>query len=232
MNNYNKKVTNITLDEKQQMYAILSKYFLGTSYDEFSSDLSKKEIAIFIEEEGQILGFSTLVCSEVEVEGKAVPVIFSGDTIVEREHRNSSGLGIEVANYFDRVRERFKDRTVYYLLTTKGWRTYKVLPFFFNEFYPRAEVQTPLEIKKVMDAFCQKKYKERYDAKKGLVVAVGEPQRLRSENLYDSAYPDRQSNDIDFFFEKNPNYLDGTELVCVASIDEENITKRFKRLSR
>ena len=136
MKNYNKKVTHITLNEKQQMYAILSKYFLGTSYDEFTSDLSKKEIAIFIEEEGQILGFSTLVCSEVEVEveGKAVPIIFSGDTIVEKEYRNSSGLGIEVANYFDRVRERFKGKTVYYLLTTKGWRTYKVLPFFFPVF--------------------------------------------------------------------------------------------------
>ncbi len=41
-----------------------------------------------------------------------------------------------------------------------------------------------------------------------------------------------EEKDIDFFFKKNPNYLDGTELVCVASIDEENITKRFKRLSR
>ena len=232
MKNYNKKITNITLDEKKQMYAILSKYFLGTSYDEFVDDLSQKEVAIFIEEEGQILGFSTLVCSEVQVGGKAVPVIFSGDTIVEKAYRNSSGLGIEVANYFDMVRERFEERTVYYLLTTKGWRTYKVLPFFFNAFYPRVEVETPLKIKNIMKSFCQKKYGDRYDEKRGLIVAEGNPQRLRSENLYDSAYPKRASSDIDFFFEQNPNYLDGTELVCLASIDEANITKRFKRLSR
>ncbi len=232
MKNYNKKVTNITVDEKKQMYAILSKYFLGTSFDEFVADLSKKEVAIFIEKEGEIMGFSTLVCSEVQVGSEAVPVIFSGDTIVEKEHRNSSGLGIEVANYFDMLRERFANRTVYYLLTTKGWRTYKVLPFFFNEFYPRTEVQIPKKIKSVMDRFCQEKYRDRYDAKRGLIVAVGNPQRIRTENLYDSAYPDRQSSDIDFFFEQNPNYLNGTELVCIASIDEANITKRFKRLSR
>ena len=232
MKNYNKKVTNITSTEKKQMHTILSKYFLGTSFDEFVHDLSQKEVAIFIEKEGKIMGFSTLVCSEVQVNGESVPVIFSGDTIVEKEHRNSSGLGIEVANYFDRVRERFADREVYYLLATKGWRTYKVLPFFFNEFYPRAGVQTPLKIKEIMDSFCQKKYGLSYDAKRGHIVAEGDPQRIRSENLYDSAYPDRQSSDIDFFFEKNPNYLDGTELVCIASIDEGNITKRFKRLSR
>ena len=232
MKNYNKKVTHITLDEKKEMYALLSKYFLGTSFTEFMDDLSQKEVAIFIEKEGKIMGFSTLVCSEVQVEGKAVPVIFSGDTIVEKEHRNSSGLGIEVAHYFDRIRERFEDRTVYYLLATKGWRTYKVLPFFFNHFYPRAEVETPPKIKKIMDGFCQKKYGKKYDTQKGLIVATGDPQRIRSENLYDASYPNRENSDIDFFFGQNPNYLKGTELVCIASIDEANITKRFKRLSR
>jgi len=232
LKNYNKKVSHITLDEKKEMYAILSKYFLGTSFTEFMDDLSQKEVAIFIEKEGKIMGFSTLVCSEVQVEGKAVPVIFSGDTIVEKAYRNSSGLGIEVANYFDRIRERFKEKTVYYLLATKGWRTYKVLPFFFNHFYPRAEVETPTEIKKIMDIFCQKKYGEKYDSKKGLIVPTGDPQRIRTENLDDASYPNRENGDIDFFFEQNPNYLNGTELVCIASIDEANITKRFKRLSR
>jgi hypothetical protein len=232
MENYSKEVAKIGLEEKQQMYTILSKYFLGTSFDEFLHDLSQKEVVIFIAKEGEIMGFSTLVCSLVTVEGADVPVIFSGDTIVEKEHRNSSGLGIEMANYFNRMRERFADRTVYYLLCTKGWRTYKVLPFFFNTFYPRVDREMPLHLKKVRDSFCQQKYKNQYDAKRGLIIAEGNPQRIRSENFYDSAHPARESGDIDFFFEQNPNYLNGTELVCIASIDEENITKRFKRLSR
>jgi len=83
-----------------------------------------------------------------------------------------------------------------------------------------------------MDSFCQKKYGKKYDTQKGLIVATGDPQRIRSENLYDASYPNRENNDIDFFFGQNPNYLKGTELVCIASIDEANITKRFKRLSR
>jgi len=231
MQNYHKKVAQISLSEKQQMYAILSKYFLGTSFEEFEHDLSQKEIAIFIAKEEKIMGFSTLVCSTVEVNGHSVPVIFSGDTIVEQEHRNSAGLGIEVANYFDRVRKRYGG-TVYYLLSTKGWRTYKVLPFFFNEYYPRANCEMPPQIREVRDTFCLAKYGENYDAKKGLIVAKGDPQRLRSENSIDASYPERESEDIAFFFEQNPDYLEGTELVCIASIDEENITKRFKRLSR
>ncbi len=231
MQNYHKKVTQISPSEKQQMYSILSKYFLGTSFKEFEHDLSQKEIAIFIKKEGKIMGFSTLVCSTVEVNGNETPVIFSGDTIVEQEHRNSAGLGIEVANYFDRVRKRYNN-TVYYLLSTKGWRTYKVLPFFFNAYYPRANYEIPPQIREVRDAFCRAKYGESYDAKKGLIIAKGDPQRLRSENLTDASYPERESEDIAFFFEQNPDYLEGTELVCIASIDEENITKRFKRLSR
>ncbi len=213
------------------MYTILSKYFLGTSFEEFEHDLSQKEIAIFITKEEKIMGFSTLVCSTVEVNGNKTPVIFSGDTIVEQEHRNSAGLGIEVANYFDRVCKRYNN-TVYYLLSTKGWRTYKVLPFFFNKYYPRANREIPPQIREVRDAFCRAKYGDSYDAQKGLIIAKGDPQRLRSENLTDASYPERESEDIAFFFEQNPNYLEGTELVCIASIDEENITKRFKRLSR
>ncbi len=231
MQNYHKKVAHISPSEKQQMYTILSKYFLGTSFKEFEHDLSQKEIAIFIKNEEKIMGFSTLVCSTVEVNGYSVPVIFSGDTIVEQEHRNSAGLGIEVANYFDRVRKRCSG-TVYYLLSTKGWRTYKVLPFFFNEYYPRANREMPPETREVRDAFCLAKYGESYDAQRGLIIAKGDPQRLRSENLTDASYPERESEDIAFFFEQNPDYLEGTELVCIASIDEENITKRFKRLSR
>jgi len=232
MKNYSKAVEDISMSEKREMYNILSNYFEGTSFDGFNADLLEKERAIFIAEGDKIVGFSTFVTIKIEVEKESVYVVFSGDTIVEKEYRKSSGLAIEVAKYFNNIQERFLGKRVYYLLTTKGWRTYKVLPFFFNEFYPRIDRQMPKEIKKVMDIFCQKKYTHSYDSKKNLIIASGKQQRIRSENSYDADYPARDNRDIDFFFESNKGYLNGDELVCIASLEKENINKKLKRVGR
>lgn len=232
MKSYTKAVKDIAITEQKEMYEILSNYFDGTSFDEFIFDLLQKELAIFIEKNSKIVGFSTLVCRETSVAKELVYVVFSGDTIVEKEHRNSSGLGVEMAKYFDTISHRFPKNNVYYLLTTKGWRTYKFLPFVFNAFYPRFNTKMPQEIKNVMDVFCKKKYGRRYDGQTSRILSDGEGQRIASKNLYDGEYPARDNVDIDFFFKNNAGYLSGDELVCIASLDKSNITKRFKRLSR
>lgn len=237
---YTKPVTALSRSERDDMYALLSGHFLGTSRKDFERDLAEKECAMFLRENvtGNIVGFSTLVCfSDIRVGTAKVPIVFSGDTVVLERYRSSFGFGAEIARYFETIRERYPDRESYYVLTSKGWRTYKILPFFFKAFYPNPGSDGLSGIKDIMDAFCRFKFPEYYDERRGLLTSMAERQRLRPETG-DCALPERDDPHIRYFAERNPGYLEGDELVCIASIAESNLacgmlrfTRKFPRLS-
>lgn len=226
-----KFVAELSSTEKEMMYSLLQGHFLGTTPEEFEHDLAEKECAILyrLGERGTIVGFSTLVCFDLEMPEREVSVVFSGDTAVLKAYRSSFGFG-EIARYFQIIRERYPARELYYLLTSKGWRTYRMLPLFFREFYPNYQNQTPSELKQVVDAFCAFKFPAYYDSERGLLTSPCERQRLRLETC-DCTLPDRNDPHIQFFGECNPNYLQGDEIVCIASIAKNNLAGGLLRFT-
>ncbi|NTW14494.1 MAG: hypothetical protein HGA31_05705 [Candidatus Moranbacteria bacterium] len=231
---HTKPVTALSQSERDDMYSLLSGHFLGTVREDFERDLAEKECVMFLREGagGKIVGFSTLVCfSDIRVGTKEVAVIFSGDTVVLERYRSSFGFGAEIARYFETIRERYPDRESYYVLTSKGWRTYKILPFFFKSFYPNHRNDESSEIRGIMDAFCMFKFPEYYDERRGVLTSTAERQRLRPETG-DCALPDRDDPNILYFAERNPGYLEGDELVCIASIAGKNLADGMLRFTR
>lgn len=224
-------ISKLSVQDKNRMYDLLRNHFLGTSESEFEHDLAEKECVMILREEetNLIVGFSTLVSFSVELLDRTVPVVFSGDTVVLEHARSSIGFGREISQYFQVVRGRHPDKEVYYILTTKGWRTYRILPFFFKEFYPNYQAEIPAALKQIVDAFCKKKYTDLYDVEKGLLVSgSSERQRLHSDTI-DCVPSHHQDQHITFFAQHNPNYLWGDELVCIASIAEGNIAAGLRR---
>lgn len=227
-----KQIAELTLSERATMFGLLSLEFLGVSRQDFIRDLEEKEVVMLLRKEardGEIVGFSTLMTFDLPIDGRKVKAIFSGDTTVLEEYRSSTGFGIEIGSYFVKVLGVFPEHEIYYVLISKGWRTYKILPFFFKNYAPKHDTPTSIQDKAVTDAFGSVKYPGDYDPKQGLIMFSKETQRLIPGSI-DAVPPHDPDVHTRFYLQKNPTYLSGTELVCVALVNEGNFAPPMIRL--
>jgi len=220
-----------TEQEKQRFYFLLCQSFLGVSWHDFLRDFNEKEAVIILRKEhneGEIVGFSTLVVLTLSLPDEEIKAVFSGDTVVLPEYRSSTGLGVQLGTYFLRTYEAYPQHKVYYLLMSKGWRTYKILPFFFQEFSPSYTRSTPECDEMVMRAFGRAKYWGSYRPERNIIHFDGEAARLKPESI--DALPNKLDAHTHFYLQANPGYLCGDELVCVARITPANFAAPLRRL--
>jgi hypothetical protein len=225
-------VSRLTPSERATMFGLLSFEFLGVSRQDFTRDLEEKESVMLLRlgsPDGEIVGFSTLVTLDLPTAGRPTKAVFSGDTSILPAHRSSLGFGLEIARYFLRAIESNPNVDLYYVLMSKGWRTFRVLPFFFREFSPAPDVSVSREHQAVRDAFGAAKYPREYDPERGIILFARETQRLVPGSV-DAVPPPDPDAHTRFFLRANPTYLSGTELVCVAPVTRANFAPAMLRL--
>lgn len=216
--------------ERGEMFALLADCYLGVREDEFIRDLEAKDEVIVLRDiaSGAMVGFSTLVCYHLGVAGVETAFIFSGDTVVKSAYRNSSGLGQGLLSFFSRI--LLEGKPTYYILISKGWRTYRALPLLFHDFYPRHDVLTPECILAVKHVFGETFYPGQYDASLGIIKAQADGQRIKPDSA--ESLPKHCISDphILFFAEANPQHEQGDELVCVIPIQTQNFSRAFMKM--
>jgi hypothetical protein len=176
-----------------------------------------------------LCGFSTQRLLPVSMSARRVIVVFSGDTVVDREHWGTTALPIAWGRLAFSVIEQYPEAELYWYLISKGYRTYRFLPLFFREFYPRHNVNTPTSVRDVIDAVAQAKFPERYDAAGGVIRATPTSDRLRPD-LGEVTEARLRDPDIDFFHRLNPGHAHGDELCCLAPLTRENFSLPARRL--
>ena len=71
--------------QRGEMLALLRSHFEGVTVEQFERDLDEKSWVVLIEDiEGRIRGFSTLVLWHETFGNRSLPIVFSGDTIMDR----------------------------------------------------------------------------------------------------------------------------------------------------
>jgi hypothetical protein len=222
--------SDLTPDEKLAMFALLRAHFSGVDRETFESDLSEKNFVILLEDDGRVLrGFSTLLvyqsCARPDI-----TVVYSGDTIVGRDWWGSPALPLSWLRAVREVTPRYGGQEVWWLLITSGFRTYRFLPVFFRSFCPRHGHHAPTEESRLLDMLASERFGSRYDASRG-IVELARPQILVPELL---DVPEGRTGDPDvaFFLARNPGYVRGDELACVARIDDTNLTPAARRIAR
>lgn len=214
-------------DDIDRMYSLYCRYFSQVTEEQFRLDLDGKDWVILQRhEDGGLAGFSTACRFEVPVDGAPVRVLFSGDTVMARDARQSSTL----AGAFGHLVRHVCDDSlipVYWLLITKGYRTYRFLPVFFNEFYPVYDRATPAHHVRLLDCICRARFGSSWDPATGLLDFGPRHERLRPSMC---AVPHDRDRDphVRFFLEKNPRFAAGTELACIAPLGP----RCFNRLGR
>lgn len=212
---------------RRQMFELFRRHYDDVSFEVFSRDLEEKEHVIVLRDGGGVLrGFSTVRTFELVVDGAPLRLLFSGDTIIEQGWWGEQALGRAWSALAGSIRAQ-SPLPLYWLLLSKGHRTYLYLPLFFHQFYPRHDTQAPPREKAIIDAFASWKYGRDYDPERGVVAFAAAPGRLR-EDLAGVGPHRLRSEHVRFFLAANPDYAAGHELVCLAPLEANNL-KLFAR---
>jgi hypothetical protein len=215
-------------EHTDEMFELLAGHFDGVSRVQFDRDLAEKNWVVLLEKETRLVGFSTVLAYETSFRGEPVSVIYSGDTIVAQEAWGSPVLSRTWIASVNKLRSAYPRGRYYWLLLTSGFRTYRFLPVFWRDFYPRVDAPTPPATKALMDDLAGERFGPQYDPLAG-IVRFGNPQRLRQEMA--GIPPGRTENrHVAFFAAQNPGHTYGDELVCLTELDETNLTAAGRRM--
>lgn len=191
-------------------------YYEGADDACFHSDFAAKDLVILLREEGAVRGFSTLKLLRVAESD----VLFSGDTVVDSVCRNQAGL----AGAFGHVMHHLADQGIsdpYWFLICKGARTYRFLPTFFNRFVPGERPETELSAR--LARIAATLFPAAYDPLTGILHFGPGKDRLRTDVL-------RQDPESVRFRRLNPNWAQGDELCCLASLRLDNLNRLGRRV--
>jgi hypothetical protein len=222
-------VENLTSGERGEMFSLMRRYFANVSRTVFERDLSEKEWCILLTDaSGRVKGFSTMMLVRAEVDGRPVAAVYSGDTIVDREHWGESILSrLWSGQAFD-LASRLPEEPIYWFLLSSGYKTYRFLTTFFEEFYPTHERETPPEVKRVMEALASARFPDRFDSEAGVVHPENAaPLRPGVADVTDRRLADPH---VAFFVRANPGHARGDELVCLTELATENLTPAGRRM--
>jgi hypothetical protein len=196
----------------------------------FDADLNAKPWVILVRSaDDRLVGFSTQTLLEVDVGGERVHALYSGDTVIDREHWGDPALAHAWGNFALALIARQRSGLLFWFLTSKGFRTYRYLPLFFREFFPRPSTRTPDWENIVIDALGGSVGRERYDPSRKIIRAKGDGDFVRPA----IATPGLRSGTdphVRFFMDRNPGYARGDELCCLASLTRENFTRAAYRV--
>ena len=158
----------LTRRDRDAMFALYTTYFATADRVTFERDLAEKDWVILLcGDDGGIEGFSTLMRTRI---GGAT-VFFSGDTIVAKHRWGTFDLPRTWSRHVFAEAEGEGD--AYWFLISSGYRTYRFLPLFFRNFFPRDAALKPL-----LDEIAAAKFGDAYDARSG-VIRLATPAPLR-----------------------------------------------------
>jgi hypothetical protein len=219
------RVAGLSTDERGQMFALMDNYYEGVGLAAFGADLAEKDwvIQLFEPQTERLCGFSTQMLLRAEVAGRPVCALFSGDTIVARDHWGDTTLAHVWGRLALGLIGRLGPGELYWFLISKGYKTYRYLPLFFREFYPHYQAPTPTKTQAVLDALAHAKYPAAYDPSRGIIPACAGKERLRP-GVADIGPERLRDPHVRFFDARNPGHAHGDELCCLAPLTRANFT--------
>ncbi len=222
-------VEDLSKEQKDSMFFLMYNFYSNTKRETFDDDLQEKDwvLMLFEKHTQLIVGFSTQMLFSYYFNNKEIKVLFSGDTIIHRDYWGSMGLSLIFGELMIRLINKYENHELYWLLISKGVRTYKYLPAFFIEFFPVFNKKTPDDIKQLMTLLGKKKFPKLYDTKTGIVRAKKNAQFLKTD--YQPKREPRKKHEI-FFYKSNPNFISGDELLCITRLSINNINPFIKRM--
>jgi hypothetical protein len=221
----------VSQSDRDSMYGLMVRTYANVRRAAFDADLDAKRWVIQLRDpdSDELVGFSTQTISEASVNGRRVTALYSGDTVVDRQHWGDPALAHVWGNFALRLIAHPRSGELYWFLTSKGFRTYRFLPLFFREFYPRRDIVAPAPVTAILNTLGERIGGARYDFQTQIICADADKDYL----LPGAADPKvRALHDphVRYFLERNPGYARGDELCCLAPLTAQNFTRAAYRV--
>ena len=213
------KVDTLTVQDVMRMHALFEANYANSPLQTFISDLNKKDGAFIVRHRKtqEIVGFSTLGIYEFELNGRKAKGLFSGDTIVEKQYWGTRSL--QRAAITKMVWEAFKNpfKMQYWLLISKGYKTYLLMTRNFHDYYPRRGEHNA-DMQAMVEQYCEAMFPGKLDRER-MVLDFGENANCLMDHVAGITPELRADADIAFFEQRNPGWERGNELPCIARAD-------------
>jgi len=221
-----------SIDEElgETMFRLYAANYADTAREIFARDLAAKtHVLVLTDPVGQLCGFSTIELYSTSFAGGIIRVMFSGDTIISREHWGSQALAFEWIRFAGEVERSAPAAPLYWLLIVKGHRTYRFLPTFAQSYIPHHACPATAFEQALRDVLAREKFGEAYDSTTGVIRFPTAQGRLRPL-LADISQRHMRLPEVGHFLRLNPGYRDGDELVCLCRLAEQNLRPRAARI--
>lgn len=221
-------VGEYTEKELAAMYRLMSEFYDNTDESVFLRDFFDKDYCLVLyHNEAEIVGFTTQKIMSAEANGRTVHGIFSGDTIIHKDHWGDMELFKTWAGFWFDFAGKYDE--FYWFLICKGIKTYRMLPVFFTEFYPNYRVRTPEYEQSIIDAYATKLYGGEYNRENGVIEYRTVKDKLK-RGVADVGSREMKNKDIAFFCQANPGYIHGNDLACLAKLDRTLLNRHVAEM--
>lgn len=222
------KISELAAADTDAMFALMDEFYENMERAVFDSDLYAKDYCIILRnDEGRLVGFTTQKVMSVAVDGKEIHGMFSGDTIIHRDYWGDTELFRVWAQFWFPFAEKYDE--FWWFLICKGYKTYRILPLFWREFYPCCKAPTPAREKRIIDAYASALYPDEYNPGTGVIEYRHVKDRLRA-GVAEIDEHRMKNRDVAFFSAANPGHADGNDLACLARIDRSLLRKHAPEL--
>jgi hypothetical protein len=225
------EVCRIGTEDRDVMFRLMEQNYCNMRRDRFDADLDSKRWVIQVRcpDTLRLVGFSTQVVLESQIDGRRVRALYSGDTVMDRDYWGDPALAHAWGNFALELADRNQDGELYWFLTSKGFRTYRYLPLFFHTYYPLQESPTPPWERSIIDVFGRLIGRETYDPRR-MIIRAGPHKDFVRGDIADPGMRLSTDRHIRFFVECNPGFGIGDELCCLAPLSRANFTRAAHRV--
>jgi hypothetical protein len=231
MDSYNatiKEIHALSPGERRSMVELYLSHYDATSENIFREDLATKSLALLVHHVNRLVGFTTIQMYERAWQGRPIRVVFSGDTVIDRQHWGQQALAFAWIAHMGDLKRRFPYMPLYWFLIVKGHRTYRYLPAFSKSFHPHWSI-TREDLRELADHLAIEKFGADYNPQAGVVELAISRGQLKPEIAY-PGHGELRHAAVRYFLERNPHYRSGHELVCLCELAEDNLKPLARRI--
>ena len=165
-----KKINKLSLSTVLEMHGVFMKYYHNCDFQSFIEDMNKKTGVIILRENEtrKIVGFSSWKELNIIDKGKRLVGVFSGDTILEKKYWGNKELHKKFVRTLFKIKVKNPRVPVFWLLISKGYKTYLLLANNFPVYYPDYKGRGEY-LSGVVDSYCECLYPSYYDSDKKLL---------------------------------------------------------------
>lgn len=225
------EVGGISVEQKEQMLTLLSGNFTNVTKETFLADLYRKDLVFLLHDDEQedLVGFST---QQIIPLRNGSRLVFSGDTIITPSAWGTLDLPRAWGLWMLELKKTLPEQLLYWLLISKGHRTFRFLTTYFKDFAPsRERSYLPREEEIIKEAAELLFDREIVKSGQGYYIL---PHQDASQYMapHLQASQDRRNvhPEIEFFERANPDFEKGSELICLLNYSVANMRPFCRRM--